>query len=317
MVTEPTAPIAARTAIVSVSYGSTALLRTNLVPLRRQTPVEVVVVDNFYSTGERDSITTLCREEGWRLVANDSNVGFGAGVNAGVQVALDTGANRLVILNPDATIDADSLGRLVAAASEPGVVAAPTVLRPDGSVWSQGSDLYLADGRIRSIRRRLPVPSIERVTWLSGACLALSDATWNAVGGFVTDYFLYWEDVDLSYRAQRSGLLLELVEDAVVVHAEGGTQQAGLSRSGQAKSGTYYRYNIRNRLLFGAKYLDVQHWRSWLRHTPAVSWEILLQGGRWQFLHRPQVLLSAARGLLEGLKLARHERRQRQKVSSG
>ncbi len=33
-------------------------------------------------------------------------------------------------------------------------MVSPTILRPDGSTWFAGSDLYLADGRIRSKARR-------------------------------------------------------------------------------------------------------------------------------------------------------------------
>ncbi len=298
-------------ALVTVNYGSSALLEQNLASMAKTTEVLVVVVDNFSTPAERDAVTALCWREGWRLLASDANPGFGAAINAGVAAAAAAGANRFVIVNPDASLPPDDLRRLIRACDVPGVLAAPIVLRPDGSIWSAGGDLYLSDGRIRSVGRRGEAPGEERILWLSGACLAFSAEVWAVLGGFSDDYFLYWEDVDLSYRALREGLILRVVEDAVVIHAEGGTQQAGLARSGQAKSGTYYRYNVRNRLLFGARFMEERRWRSWLRHTPKVSWEILLQGGRRQFLHRPQVLLSAGRGLLEGLVLAGRERARR------
>jgi len=299
-------------AVITVNYGSSGLLERNLAPLREVTGAIIVVVDNFSTTTERGAVEALAQREGWLLSTPVSNTGFGAGVNLGVEAAVAAGADCFVIINPDAIIGPADLGNLVTAArADRWLVVAPTILRPDGSVWSSGSDVYLTDGRIRSIRRRLPVPGSERFSWLSGACLALSRTAWDAIGGFDETYFLYWEDVDFSYRAVRAGLSLQTLADARVVHAEGGTQHTGLTKAGQGKSGVYYRYNIRNRLLFGARFLDARHWRTWLWHTPAVSFEILLQGGRRQFLHRPQVLLDGASGLVQGLAIAFRERRGR------
>jgi GT2 family glycosyltransferase len=221
-----------------------------------------------------------------------------------------------VLLNPDAVADADALVALHrASSSEPLTMSAPTVLRPDGSVWSAGSDLYLDDGRIRSRRRRQPGARVEE--WLSGACLVLSDELWQRCGGFDDDYFLYWEDVDLSRRVVSAGGALRLLDDVTVVHAEGGTQTAGgADRSGQAKSAGYYRYNIRNRLLFAAKHLGDTDLRRWRRLTPRIAWEVLLQGGRRQFVRSPGTLLVGLRAVLEGRRIVADEMRRR-RASSG
>ena len=44
------------------------------------------------------------------------------------------------------------------------------------------------------------------VDWLDGAVLLLSAETFTRVGGLATDYFLYWEEVDLQLRVRRLGL---------------------------------------------------------------------------------------------------------------
>lgn len=303
--------------VVVVNYGSTDLLRRNLAPVSRATDgLVVVVVDNWSGAAERARVSELAAAEGWHLVAPAGNEGFGTGVNLGVSRAREAGARHHVLLNPDAVADAGALAALHrASSSDPMTMSAPTVLRPDGSVWSAGSDLYLDDGRIRSRRRRLPGARVEE--WLSGACLVLSDELWQRCGGFDDDYFLYWEDVDLSRRVVSAGGALRLLDDVTVVHAEGGTQTAGgADRSGQAKSAGYYRYNIRNRLLFAAKHLGDDDLRRWRRLTPRIAWEVLLQGGRRQFVRSPGTLLVGLRAVLEGRRIVAAELRRR-RASSG
>ena len=300
-------------AVIVVNYGSSELLRSTLVPLGATLPdTMVVVVDSYSGPGERDAVAALARDAGWSLVTPADNVGFGGGMNLGVERARSLGASLFLLLNPDASIEPDAVARLRRrCAADPLVLAAPTILRPDGSLWSSGSDLYLADGRIRSARRREEHPGASREEWLSGACLLLTATLWDRVGGFDPDYFLYWEDVDLSHRVRAAGGRLEVVADATAVHAEGGTQAVGAQAAGEPKSDAYYYYNIRNRLLFACRHLPDDDLIAWRRTAPRVAREILLQGGRRQFLRSLAPLGAAWRGVRDGRRLVRGELRRR------
>jgi GT2 family glycosyltransferase len=304
-------------AVVVVSYGSSALLERNLTPLSRAIPgAVIVVVDNFTNEVERARLTELATRESWVVVLPSSNAGFGVGMNLGVARACELGASAFLLLNPDATIAADQVRRLLArVAARPLALVAPRVLRPDGSVWFDGSDLYLDDGRIRASRRRDPSSGARIEPWLSGACLIVTDRLWRLVGGFSGEYFLYWEDVDLSHRVVQAGGTVEICADAVAVHAEGGTQGEGLSSAGAAKSDAYYYYNIRNRLLFAARHLPPEELRRWKRVTVPVAYEILLQGGRRQFIRSLRPLLAAFRGIRDGSAIARREMHSRSRFA--
>ena len=295
--------------MVVVNYGSSALLPRTLAPVSAAVPeAGIVVVDNFSTDGELAALRSLAAAHGWEVVASDENLGFGAGMNAGVARARELGARRFLLLNPDATIDRASVEALAArSAAEPMTLLSPVVRRSDGSPWSLGADVYLKDGRIRSAARRGTVPG-ERMPWLSGACLLVSDELWDAVGGFAGEYFLYWEDVDLSVRVARAGGALAVVAEATAVHDEGGTQGTDGSHSGSRKSATYYYYNIRNRLLFAARNLPPDTVRAWRRSTVPVAWEVLLQGGRRQFLTSTEAVRAGWRGARDGLRLSRTPR---------
>jgi N-acetylglucosaminyl-diphospho-decaprenol L-rhamnosyltransferase len=131
--------------VVVVNYGSHELLEQNLRPVGASAlaPI-VVVVDNPTSASERAAVLEPAATYGWSLVEPPVNLGFGAGMNAGVARAAELGADTFLLLNPDATIDVASIELLLArVAAEPMTLVAPVVTRPDGEIWSAGVDLHL------------------------------------------------------------------------------------------------------------------------------------------------------------------------------
>lgn len=287
-----------RLAVVVVNYGSSALLQANLSGAVEANPqLDVVVVDNFVSESELDSIRRLCSAQGWHLVTSKTNLGFGAGVNAGVEAAQRLDAVQFLLLNPDARIDPESLTRLRnLVTAEPMTLAAPVILTTDGRLWSEGHDLYLDRGRMRAIRKRVGNPRVA--PWLSGACLLVSRALWDRLGGFDERYFLYWEDVDLCWRTIAVGGRLQVVPDSTAVHDEGGTQDR---TSDRALSRVYYYFNVRNRLLFAAQHLPASDQVRWAATAVPEAYAILLRGGRKQLVRSLVPWWAALTGTCAGL----------------
>lgn len=280
--------------IVVVNYGSSSLLARNLVALDQLVrPERIVVVDNFHSTYERQALTALASSRGWSLVANESNLGFGAAMNLGVDRAEKLGAVYLLLLNPDVEITAAVVEELAGECSRrPESIVSPRILRHDGSDWFRGGTVLLGAGRTSTAR---DADSSAPGGWLSGACLVLHIDLWRQLGGFDDDYFLYWEDVDLSWRCAAAGGGLLVRDDLSAVHSVGGTQP------GAGKSPQYVYYNCRNRLLFAAKHLTRRQLRRWLVASPGYAWQVLGRGGRRALARRPFSLFGAAlRGTISG-----------------
>ncbi len=300
----------AQLAIIVVNYGSHLLLASNLARVSREIPdADVVVVDNFTSTTEQEVVAALCGEHRWMFVPCPTNAGFGAGMNRGVDEAARRGATRFLLLNPDATIDSESVRLLVSAAdADPLALIAPMIVTSAGATWFAGADLHLGFGRSRATRRRAEFPEERFEPWLSGACLLVTLDLWQRIGGFDERYFLYWEDVDLSVRTVRSGGRLTLVDAARAVHDEGGTHADERRGTDRGKSSVYYFYNIRNRLLFAAQHLDAGDRRRWILNSPVAAWDILLQGGRRQLLRSPAPVRAAVTGTCAGMALYVRER---------
>jgi len=290
-------------AVVTVNYGSSSLIAENFAELDLGPHGRLVIVDSFSSEAERESVRRVAAELGAECVLLDDNRGYGGGTNAGAARALELGAEVIVPLNPDARIGAADLHRIVEAAQGTRDLVSPRIVTGSGKNWFAGADLYLDDGTTAGRAARPRREGRARREWATGACFALSASVWSELGGFDEEYFLYWEDIDLSHRVLDAGGSLILDVDAVVVHDEGGTHEDGAAD--RAKSPTYYYYNIRNRMMYARKHLDRDAVRRWGRSSMRVGYGILLQGGRRQ-------LLSTApwRAYLRGLRDARRVSRQ-------
>lgn len=98
--------------------------------------------DRFTSVPERERLVRAASRHGWRAVLLDDNRGFGGGVNAGAALASDLGSDVIATLNPDATIDAASLERLIDhARAHPDALVSPRIVGSLGTTWFEGADL--------------------------------------------------------------------------------------------------------------------------------------------------------------------------------
>lgn len=280
--------------LVVVNYGAAEMVEQNVVrPGEAAACRVVVVVDNHMSDAESARMQSVADRHGWTLKSLPTNVGFGTACNIGARAAFERGCTSVVFLNPDATISSEDLARLgEATIADPSALIAPLVRRPDGSRWSRLGRIAVHGSGLA--RMQDPVADGD-VAWLTGACVAVHRRMWDRLGGFDDDYFLYWEDVDLSYRCHRLGGRLILREDLTAVHDVGGTQEGG-----GGKSPTYFYYNCRNRLLFAAKHLPSgDRWR-WLLGTPRDVRSVLNRGGPRQYLRWRAALWPATRGSVQG-----------------
>lgn len=284
--------------IVLVSFGSHELLSRNVLGADlAAVGARVVVVDNFRSAASQTAVGVLAAENGWEVRLNPANLGFGAAMNQGAARAIELGCTELLLLNPDVTISSAVVHALAdQVADEPRTVVSPRIVRPDGTAWFTGGVVDVRAGRTRN----LPDGTPAHDGWLSGACLALHADLWTRVGGFDPEYFLYWEDVDLSRRCAAAGARLLVRQDLSVVHDVGGTQ----ATEGRAKSSAYYYFNCRNRLLFAARHLPRRDVARWLLRTPGYARSVLLRGGRRQLLRSPRPVLDVTRGSLAGARWA-------------
>jgi GT2 family glycosyltransferase len=191
--------------------------------LRAQTlrGAEVIVVDNASTDGGGALVA-----QGWpeaRLLRNPRNLGFAGGVNTGLRAAR---GELLVTLNQDLTCDPGFLAAMVRAhdAGGPrcGMVASKMLYFHDrGVVNSTGvevlRDFYCEDrGGFEPDLGQWDEPG--EVFGPCGGAALYARAMLDEVGLFDEDFFCYFEDVDLAWRARLAGWRCVYEPRAVVHH---------------------------------------------------------------------------------------------------
>jgi GT2 family glycosyltransferase len=215
-------------AVVIVNYEGEPLLPDCLAALAAQTraPAEIVVADN----GSRDGSVALlqARYPGVRVLELGRNWGFGGGANRGVAA---TSAPWVCVLNSDATPAPDWLERLTAAPRDERTWALGSVLvsAANGRIESAG-DQYHPQGYAYKLLRDRPLADLPSTPYsvfaAPGAAPVFRRDVFDALGGYEERFFMYYEDVDLAFRAVLAGYHAVLVPDARVVHRLGATTRS-------------------------------------------------------------------------------------------
>ena len=218
---------------VVVSYNSREHLRACVAPLTEIDGVRTFVVDNASSDGSVASIDDLRVT----VLAQSENRGFGAGCNAGWRRG---DSPYVLFLNPDASVDASSLQRLVEVLErEPDVgLAGPRILESDGSLaYSQRRFPRLRSTYARAlflhrifpraswadelVRDASAYETPASPDWVSGACMLVRRSVLEQVGGFDERFFLYCEDKDLCRRIRAAAYDVCYEPQATVRHRGG------------------------------------------------------------------------------------------------
>ncbi|WP_298494515.1 glycosyltransferase family 2 protein [uncultured Algibacter sp.] len=188
---------------------------------------EIIVVDNDSEDNSCEMVKKLFPKV--KLIENKENFGFSKGNNIGV---LQAKGEYLCILNPDTVVAEDTFVKLLEFAKNKnklGIV---------GCRLKNGSGLFLPESK-RNIPRvnvalrkilgysksyyatHLSKKDIGEVAILVGAFMLIKKEVYNAVKGFDEDYFMYGEDIDLSYKILKAGYKNYYYGDTTAIHFKG------------------------------------------------------------------------------------------------
>lgn len=225
--------------VVVVNFNSGEVLRNCLASLGKafeNRDWEAIVVDNASSD---DSLDLLNPNPMVRIQRNTSNVGFAAAVNQALSLI---SSRNVLLINPDCEVRLGAVSRLEQELMEHPECAlvGPCVIDSDGTV--QGSARGDPDmltglfGRSTLLMQLFPSSALAKrnvrtsvasnaegfeVDWVSGACMLARRESLMLVGGFDSDFFMYWEDADLCRRLRGLGYTVRYVPQARVMHHVG------------------------------------------------------------------------------------------------
>ncbi len=214
-------------AVVLINWNGKADSLACLKALQGQTLDHlIIVVDNGSSDGFVDIVKSNFPEV--VLVENSKNLGFAGGANSGIRHAMGLGMQNVALINNDALPDRNWLEHLVhALKTSPNVgIVASLLVKPDGTIDSAGQahsrwGLSYPVGRDMTPKGDLLAP--RQVFAASGGAMLARVALLKQIGLFDEDFFAYYEDIDLCYRAQLAGWKIAYAPDSKVVHKLGQT----------------------------------------------------------------------------------------------
>lgn len=238
--------------VVVVAHNAGHLLARAVASAAAQASPERVWVMDAEST---DGSVEALREQGEAIhIVAVPNLGFAAANNRGIEW---TSSPFVLLLNPDAVLCTGALDTLLATANanpRAGIVG-PLVLNVDASVQadsfgrfpslttSLGLRLRRSQQRLRGDSKRSPKrpTSTASVDWVTGAAMLVRRAAVDDVGPMDEGFFLYYEDTDWCHRMRDHGWEVLLEPEARVVHHLGGSvAPAGTVAS--AYRASFYRY---------------------------------------------------------------------------
>lgn len=188
---------------------------------------EIIVIDNNSADDSCDMVKQ--KFPSVKLITNKDNVGFAKANNQGVREAV---GEFVCILNPDTVVSEDTFAKLLNFTKTKSNIGAI------GCKLIDGSGAYLPESK-----RNVPVvkvamqklfgnstnyyashlnkEDIGKIDVLVGAFMFLKRDVYNQVKGFDEDYFMYGEDIDLSYKLLQSGYQNYYFGETTCIHFKG------------------------------------------------------------------------------------------------
>ena len=229
---EPTLEPALSIAALVLNYGTPGETVDSVLALQesRRPLDQIIVVDN----GSPDDSEAILRRNleplGVTVLQTGENLGFSGGNNVGIRLALRRGADQVLLVNSDVTLEPGCVGNMERALKERPSwgIAGPRVLARSARhiIASMGMTFSPATGRMKHIgfgehvgqRQSPPLTTVDGV---SGCAMLIRKEVLQQVGLLDEDYFFSFEDLDLCLRARRAGFETVCVGRATAFH-EGG-----------------------------------------------------------------------------------------------
>lgn len=244
---------------------------------RKEQPVPI--------NAEEPKKTGLRRVE---LISSAENLGFCAGNNVGMEFAHRAGADYFLILNNDTIVEPNFLEPMVEVAETTdnvGLVGGVICYAesPETIWWAGGKFDYLLETQRNLDRHHINEVQNTRpfeTDWVSGCMTLVPRTTFESLGGYCEDFFIWSDEWDFSLRVKESGKCLLVVPQSIIYHKVG-------KALGILKPLSYY-YGTRNRLLLKKKHLP-WHLRMlfflWFIPTRLIRFGRFLLQGRFDLIH--------------------------------
>lgn len=249
-------------AIIIINWNSLELTSNCISSLKgiEYANYSIIVVDNASADGSGKALKALFPEI--VLIEAPENLGFAGGNNLGFRYAIASAHEYILMLNNDTFVEPDFLRHLIEYMNqhpEVGAIQPRIHFNHDRKIlWNGGSYYSKCIGWSFS-KGFAKTPSeetlrIKEVDWITGCAFLTRVDILKQTGLLVEKLFMYFEDVDLSFRIKSKGYLLVYHGGAVVYHIAGQSNKSKTKgKEGFVNSIVHY-LNQRNRIWILKKY---------------------------------------------------------------
>ncbi|WP_400077790.1 glycosyltransferase family 2 protein [Winogradskyella sp. R77965] len=219
---------------------------------------EIIVIDNNSPDDSCKMISELFPSV--KLIENKENLGFSKGNNIGVA---HTKGEYLCILNPDTVVAEDTFTKLIAFAATKenvGIVGCELIDGKGEFLPESKRNIPSPEVSLKKIlgndkdyyANQLAIDSKGKVEVLVGAFMFLKKEVYEAVNGFDEDYFMYGEDIDLSYKVLKAGYDNYYFGETTVIHFKGEStlKDAKYAKRFYGAMQIFYKKHFKSHILF-------------------------------------------------------------------
>lgn len=209
----------------------------------------IILVDN----ASTDNSAALLSKEfpQIKMIVSKINTGYSGGMNLGIRYALSNNSDYVLIANNDLVFEKNFLEPMVtlAESSEKIGIVSPKINQMDRKdlIFSAGLEYDILRGgtynRFRGMKSSQHALQIRKISFADGACLLVKKDVFEKIGLLSENYFMYFEDLDFSYKVGQK-LEIFFTPEAIVYH------KSGAGKSWEDYSPLYYFYYTRNRFVF-------------------------------------------------------------------
>lgn len=231
--------------VIIVNYNVKLFLEQCLCSVQKAIlgmEAEIIVVDNNSVDNSIEYLTP--KFPAVNFIANKENTGFAKACNQGLEQAK---GSYILFLNPDTIVPEDCFTKCISFFEANKEVGAIGIKMLDGSgnflkeskrsFPSPSTSLYKLFGLAKLFPRSkifskyhlgyLKEDENNEVDVLAGAFMMIKKEVLDKVGGFDETFFMYGEDVDLSYRIQKAGYKNYYFADSSIIHFKGESTRKG------------------------------------------------------------------------------------------
>ncbi len=191
---------------------------------------EIVVADNASSDDSVQVIKNAFKNQKHiRVIENGENYGFGKGNN---KASVHAKGHYLLFLNSDTEVlDTGLRGMIAYMETHPKVgIFGGRLLNTKGTPQKSAGKFYtlinfflMLLGLERFGLLRSSPTDIQSVDWVSGASMMVGAQTFQKLGGFDEQIFMYMEDMEICFRAKKQGILTYFYPHITIKHQEHGS----------------------------------------------------------------------------------------------